>query len=414
MPPKAQGKKSGGGGGAAKSKQQEEEDLLRAFEQQGKQKAAAAESEGEQHQSKALTAAERKRQREEAKKQADAEAGRRAAAELERQRRLAEMQSSMQQLRFRQMMMNQMHSPFLNKPKTDVATHGFPASTAAGIIGPSVVGEAQGWRRSMEDAHFVLPDWHEEIALIGVFDGHAGDKCAKMCAKLLPLQLLQQLSEHEKKEGSGKLTAETLPAFLEAAFPVAFQELDKKLKAHSIPDESGSTGCVVAVTKKHVICASVGDSRAVVGAAGNKAVALAEDHKPENPEERKRIEAAGGHVEANRVNGELAMSRALGDFRYKNVKGKTPQEQLVTAVPDVKKWERTHTGEEFLCVACDGIFDVLSNDQLVQFANSAMKASGNLDETVKQVVGVCIAPPDEHGRPSRMGTDNCSLVIAKL
>ena len=53
-----------------------------------------------------------------------------------------------------------------------------------------------------------------------------------------------------------------------------------------------------------------------------QAVALSIDHKPENLEERKRIEAAGGFVEDNRVNGILNLSRSLGDFTYKSVLGR--------------------------------------------------------------------------------------------
>ena len=55
-----------------------------------------------------------------------------------------------------------------------------------------------------------------------------------------------------------------------------------------------------------------------------------QDHKPSNPPERERIQNAGGSVMIQRVNGSLAVSRALGDFEYKNVDGKGPTEQLVS------------------------------------------------------------------------------------
>jgi len=70
------------------------------------------------------------------------------------------------------------------------------------------------------------------------------------------------------------------------------------------------------ITPDKIICANSGDSRSILGRAG-KVIALSEDHKPENVEEKRRIEAAGGFVEDNRVNGSLALSRALGDFEYK-------------------------------------------------------------------------------------------------
>jgi len=71
-----------------------------------------------------------------------------------------------------------------------------------------------------------------------------------------------------------------------------------------------------------------GDSRAIVGlkeARGIKAIALSEDHKPDNIGEKARIEKAGGFVEESRVKGVLALSRALGDLEYKQGKSLKPE-----------------------------------------------------------------------------------------
>ena len=57
-------------------------------------------------------------------------------------------------------------------------------------------------------------------------------------------------------------------------------------------------------------------------------VGVFQDHKPSNELEKERIQNAGGSVMIQRVNGSLAVSRALGDFEYKNVDGKGPTEQL--------------------------------------------------------------------------------------
>jgi serine/threonine protein phosphatase PrpC len=94
-----------------------------------------------------------------------------------------------------------------------------------------------------------------------------------------------------------------------------------------------------------IICANAGDSRSVLAKKGKKeeiiTEPLSEDHKPENEEEYKRIIAAGGHVEENRVNGNLALSRALGDFEYKQNKQKNYKEQMVTCFPEIKKKVRS-------------------------------------------------------------------------
>ena len=67
------------------------------------------------------------------------------------------------------------------------------------------------------------------------------------------------------------------------------------------------------ITPTEIICANAGDSRAVLS-SGNNAIGLSEDHKPDNTDEEKRIRSAGHTVEDARVDGNLALSRAFGDF----------------------------------------------------------------------------------------------------
>lgn len=75
--------------------------------------------------------------------------------------------------------------------------------------------------------------------------------------------------------------------------------------------------------------ANAGDSRAIAGINGTFEP-LSFDHKPTNEDEMRRITAAGGWVESNRVNGNLALSRALGDFIFKKNETKRSEEQVVT------------------------------------------------------------------------------------
>ena len=77
--------------------------------------------------------------------------------------------------------------------------------------------------------------------------------------------------------------------------------------------------------------ANSGDSRAVASVRG-RPVALSLDHKPTLAAEKKRIEAAGGWVEFGRVNRHLALSRAFGDFMFKQNNRKIQEEQIVTGI----------------------------------------------------------------------------------
>jgi serine/threonine protein phosphatase PrpC len=79
---------------------------------------------------------------------------------------------------------------------------------------------------------------------------------------------------------------------------------------------AGCTANVVIITRTEVICANSGDTRSVMSKKG-KVKDLSIDHKPDMPSEKRRIERANGFVEDSRVNGMLALSRAMGDFEYK-------------------------------------------------------------------------------------------------
>jgi serine/threonine protein phosphatase PrpC len=71
------------------------------------------------------------------------------------------------------------------------------------------------------------------------------------------------------------------------------------------------------ITKDKIICANSGDSRAVIGLKNGKLIELSYDHKPDNDGELKRVKAGGGFVEDGRVQGVIAVSRAIGDWEYK-------------------------------------------------------------------------------------------------
>ena len=99
---------------------------------------------------------------------------------------------------------------------------------------------------------------------------------------------------------------------------------------------------MVLITKTDYYCANAGDSRTILvrSGAGNQVIPLSFDHKPDNEPEKARIQAAGGFVEDNRVNGSLNLSRSMGDFEYKSNKDKDYQHQMVTVDPEVTKTTR--------------------------------------------------------------------------
>lgn len=111
------------------------------------------------------------------------------------------------------------------------------------------------------------------------------------------------------------------------------------------PIHAGATAvvAVIDIATSQLIVANAGDSRGVLarniraGARGNDtAYALSYDHKPTNDIEHTRIRNAGGFVNAfGRINGNLNLSRSIGDLKYKQVPDIVPAKQMITAQPDV-------------------------------------------------------------------------------
>ncbi|KAJ8896008.1 hypothetical protein PR048_001349 [Dryococelus australis] len=138
-----------------------------------------------------------------------------------------------------------------------------------------------------------------------------------------------------------------------------------------------------------VFVANCGDSRALLCRDGKPVFATC-DHKPVLPAEKERIIRAGGSVMIQRVNGSLAVSRALGDYEYKNVEGRGPCEQLVSPEPEVSVMDWDEDRDEFLVLACDGVWDVMTNEDLCSFVRSRLAISNDLESIANQVIDTCL------------------------
>ncbi|XP_017319464.1 protein phosphatase 1G isoform X1 [Ictalurus punctatus] len=178
--------------------------------------------------------------------------------------------------------------------------------------------------------------------------------------------------------------------------------------------DSGTTAVVALIRGKQLIVANAGDSRCVVSERG-KAVDMSYDHKPEDELELARIKNAGGKVTMDgRVNGGLNLSRAIGDHFYKRNKNLPPEEQMISALPDVKVLTLNEE-HEFMVVACDGIWNVMSSQEVVDFVNEKLKAEGNenkpLSAVIEELLDHCLAP-DTSGDGT--GCDNMTCMIVRF
>lgn len=178
--------------------------------------------------------------------------------------------------------------------------------------------------------------------------------------------------------------------------------------------DSGTTAVVALLHNYNLFVANAGDSRCVMCRNG-AAYDMSDDHKPEDPEELSRIKTAGGYVVGGRVNGGLNLSRAIGDHCYKLNKDFDLKDQIISAMPDVRKIT-LNKGDQFMVLACDGIWNSLSSQEVVDFVLEKLTTSES-DEKIK-LSSICEAlmmrclATDTTGDGT--GCDNMTCIIVKF
>ncbi|KAH0458791.1 hypothetical protein IEQ34_011605 [Dendrobium chrysotoxum] len=239
-----------------------------------------------------------------------------------------------------------------------------------------------GRRRDMEDTLSVRPDLVRrsgEIAaryhFFGVYDGHGCSHVAVSCK--------ERMHEIVAEELDRLVTSPSTSLEWQSLMERSFSSMDAEAAAWrggpEIPacrcefqtpkcDHVGSTAVVSVISGDYIVVANCGDSRAVLCRNGSP-VALSDDHKPDRPDELRRIEDAGGRViywDGARVLGVLAMSRAIGDNYLK---------PFVISKPEVTVTERAE-GDECLILASDGLWDVVTNETACQIVRMVLRSSG--------------------------------------
>lgn len=306
----------------------------------------------------------------------------------------------------------------------------------------------QGWRTEMEDAHVAKSGLRDDpdAGVFAVFDGHCGSEVSRFAARYLPGQLerTQGWEEGDVKRGlrdtflrldqallhvetqpflkgiaihADKAAAQGLPSRPAEKWPSALAYADEHMaeyppeglaqpnldthhlaaKVQSLVDSKirlgTAAGCtaVVAVVRRGVLTvANAGDSRCVLS-RGGVAVEMSSDHKPDLPEEMARIEEAGGFVRNGRTCGNLSLSRALGDFGFKCNGAVKASEQMITAMPEIREQE-LQEDDEFLILACDGIWENMSSQQVVDFVRERLASGASPAEAGAALCDHCLAP----------------------
>lgn len=200
--------------------------------------------------------------------------------------------------------------------------------------------EMQGKRDSMEDFMSISArlGHRDGVHLFCVFDGHGSSIIAPSAGKFLTENLIRL---NPQVQNAPNLIRE------------AFQLTQKDLRTFDYAYKSGTTAIIALIIQQTLFIANIGDSRAVMS-RNRIAQRLSCDHKPDDHAEIDRIRASGGFIgRESRVNGVLAVSRAFGDITLHPYVSCEP---FVSSIP-------LSNEEEFLILACDGVWDVI-NDQM--------------------------------------------------
>ncbi|KAJ7948278.1 putative Protein phosphatase-2c [Quillaja saponaria] len=261
----------------------------------------------------------------------------------------------------------------------------------------------QGRKGINQDAMIVWEDFiSEDVIFCGVFDGHGphGHLVARKVRDALPIKLLSFLhSCQSRQNGSGKTclngklksdggdsekdcsAEDKINTIWREAFLKSYKSMDKELRSHPNLDCfcSGSTAVTMVKQGSNLLMGYIGDSRAIMGSKDSNdsmvAIQLTVDLKPDLPREAERIKRCKGRVFALQDEPEvprvwlpfddapgLAMARAFGDFCLK--------EYGVISIPEFSHWVLTER-DLFIVLASDGVWDVLSNEEVVDIVSSA-------------------------------------------
>ncbi|CAH0493591.1 unnamed protein product [Peronospora farinosa] len=262
----------------------------------------------------------------------------------------------------------------LRKRKLSVRNGKMVVSTAA----------VRGDRAYMEDTSYVSSCKR----FAAVYDGHGGAAVSQYLRDQLfsmigpeVAQLDQEILAEMKGESS-VMTKLSRRQKIATMLRDSVHRLDQEVIAKNEWKFQGSTAVGVLLFEDVLYSLNVGDSRAVLCRSGD-AVELTRDHKPNDPQERARIESLGGLVQwhgyvdaqgepiepygAYRVNGNLAVARAIGD---------RDSRPFVIGEAEIRQYDIEYDKDDFIVIASDGLWDVFTSCEVVEFVQDVM--SGEL------------------------------------
>ncbi|XP_074581611.1 protein kinase and PP2C-like domain-containing protein [Curcuma longa] len=222
----------------------------------------------------------------------------------------------------------------------------------------------RGRREKMEDAHFLLPNLCKDkgVHAFGIFDGHRGAAAAEFASQALPVFLRNSDYMCSPADSLTEAFIKTDLAFRD--------ELTFHLNSRKATQKDWHPGCTAItalISGNKIYVANAGDCRAIISRKGCP-IPLSKDHVASCPEERTRVMEEGAEVKWQvdtwRVgSAALQVTRSIGDDDMK---------PAVTAKPEIVE-TCISSNDEFLVMASDGLWDVMSNEEVVSLIKDTVK-----------------------------------------
>lgn len=252
-----------------------------------------------------------------------------------------------------------------------------------------------GQRPHMEDRYIAAEKISAEMLLFGVFDGHNGAEVAVYCKTNLGGHIKREMADHTRLHSQHSKP-------VEHALTAAIEELDRMGSIDpTLPKakDVGSTACMVVVTLNHIWFVNVGDSRALLRMdSGVRQMSV--DHKPNLKSESDRVRRHGGFISNTdgswRINGRLNLSRSIGDWSMR---------PFIVPHPTLKHHQRQGSSNEYVILASDGLFDVMSNVDVTDIVDQSPHTREGLTRALKALVSES---------RKRGSTDNITIMYVGL
>ena len=309
----------------------------------------------------------------------------------------------------------------------------------------------------MEDTHIIVqltdqPESIPDMNLFGVFDGHGGAEVAmfvrdnikstllelesfkderyedalKECFMELDKKLKEKEEVHKQLLKYAEQEKEKEDKYLEESIPKDISKEDKEqliifksifdprnLEDCNIAMFSGTTACVALVIRDQIYIANAGDSKCIVISSDKHEFKETILHSPKNEEEKKRIEQAEGTVDATgRINGVLGVSRSIGDLEYKQNDWLKPEDQMISAMPDIYTYKVKET--DYIVIACDGVWNSKHPKDMTDdiLKNWGEECENKFSEKISNLFEMILN--DQQLLKEKKNMDNMTMLVVKL